>query len=270
MAVGDHHDRNLCARLRAVAVDAGDRILNIRESNNLTLRTKPDGSPVSNADEESNNLILAILNRIQPHVPIVSEETSVPDFDPDHPFFLVDPLDGTDSFIRGKNAFTVNIALVRQRVPVLGVVYAPAMRVCYWTDGPDSAHRDDWTPALEIPRSKEIRAEFPGDAGDISSVVSELHLDPRTSEWLDREGIVLRRPIGSSIKFCLVASGEAAVYPRFAPMREWDTAAGCAVLRAAGGTVLKTDGQSPLRFGSQGLVTEGFIACAKGYRPRIV
>lgn len=199
---------------------------------------KADGSPVTVADESAEAIILPALAEIVPDIPVVSEENAeshglkAPDL-----FFLVDPLDGTKEFLRrdGRGAFTVNIALVENGAPVLGVVYAPALdRMFAGAAGRGATETRDGTQ-----QSIAIRDVPPSGA---VAVASRSHRDDATNEWLAANNITETISTGSSLKFCLVACGEADVYPRFGPTMEWDTAAGDAVLRAAGGKVTTPEG----------------------------
>lgn len=227
------------------------------------VRTKRDSSPVTVADEKAEELILALLRADAPAVPIVAEEsmargveTAIGDS-----FILVDPLDGTREFIARNGEFTINIALVRKQAPVAGAVYAPALGrlwfggerafVCEAPVGAPLPERSLWRPIA--PRR--------APAGGWIALASRSHCDPATEAFLARLPIGERRSAGSSLKFCALAEGGADVYPRFAPTMEWDTAAGDAVLRAAGGVVLATEG-GPLLYGkrSGNLRNGGFVA----------
>jgi 3'(2'), 5'-bisphosphate nucleotidase len=173
-------------------------------------------------------------------------------------FFLVDALDGTKEFIRGGTDYTVNIALISNRAPVMGVVYAPARSTIYWgnvLDGQAWQARQEPHGPRQEPKAISVRA--PGKS--LCAVASKSHNTPETEAWLSAAPIGQRVSIGSSLKFAVVAAGEADVYPRPAPTMEWDTAAGDAVLRAAGGRVLDLDGK-PLRYGKPRYFNPGFLA----------
>jgi 3'(2'), 5'-bisphosphate nucleotidase len=178
-------------------------------------------------------------------------------------FFLVDPLDGTKPFIRREPQFTINIALIEDGNPVFGLVYAPALEDFYVTVGPGQA------AAARLPPSAEacslaacglapVRTRVP-DPNALGALVSQIHLDKATQRFLDRYPVVERRAVSSSLKFGLMARGEADIYPRAGPTSEWDTAAGHAVLAAAGGTVTAFDG-GPLLYGKPGFRNTGFVA----------
>jgi 3'(2'), 5'-bisphosphate nucleotidase len=221
---------------------------------------KADQSPVTAADREGERIILAGLAVAAPNIPVVAEEEASAGRAPTvgSSFFLVDPLDGTKEFIRKGTDFTVNIGLVEGGVPTLGVVYAPARARLYWGDvkagvafsAARSPHGEQGVPAAIAVRAC---------AHSPLAVASKSHNTPETEAWLSASRASERVSVGSSLKFVLVACGEADVYPRPAPTMEWDTAAGDAVLRAAGGRVLDLDGK-PLRYGKPGFFNPGFVA----------
>jgi 3'(2'), 5'-bisphosphate nucleotidase len=176
-------------------------------------------------------------------------------------FLLVDPLDGTREFINRNGEFTVNIALIEAGQPIVGCVYAPARQAMYIAGA--AAFRAELAPGASLPALAQLRVittcAYP-DAG-LRAVASRSHLDPQTQAMLERLQVKSRHRAGSSLKFCVVAQGDADVYPRLAPTMEWDTAAGQAVLVAAGGCVIGHDG-APLRYGKAeaGFRNNGFIA----------
>ena len=220
-----------------------------------TVATKADASPVTAADEAGEALILAGLRELTPAVPIVAEESvaagQVPEVGQGL-FWLVDPLDGTREFISGSGDFTVNIGLIDQARPVLGVVLAPARGLAWWGSAGQGASRREGGKVGSI----TVRQR---PALGAVAVASRSHRDEATDAWLAAEGITDTLSAGSSLKFCLVAEGKADVYPRFGPTMEWDTAAGDAVLRAAGGRVETTDG-APFLYRKPGFRNPGFIA----------
>lgn len=197
------------------------------------VRTKADRSPVTAADEAAEAVILEGLRGLAPDLPVVAEEAvaagRIPDLG-DGPFWLVDPLDGTREFLSGNGEFTVNIALVEGTAPLLGVVLAPARSRRWWGRVGEGA----WTFAAGDVRRIEVR---PPPASGPVAVASRSHRDDATNAFLERQGVSETVSAGSSLKFCLVAEGSADVYPRFGTTMEWDTAAGQAVLAAAGGRV---------------------------------
>ena len=235
-----------------------------------TVMHKADESPVTVADREAEAVILTGLATITPAIPVVAEEEAAAGRMPDAigdcgdgAFFLVDPLDGTKEFIKRGDDFTVNIALVEGGVPTMGVVYAPARHAVYWGDVALGAWQAVREPDGERHDTRDIRVR--SCVGAPCAVASKSHAMPGLDDWLDAGGIAARVSVGSSLKFVLVASGEADVYPRTGPTMEWDTAAGDAVLRAAGGRTLDADG-APFRYGKPGFRNAGFVATG-GYEP---
>ncbi len=206
---------------------------------------KADDSPVTQADVKAEAIIVPALREITPDIPVVAEEAasagSLPDIG-DGPFWLVDPLDGTKEFLNRNGEFTVNIGLIDDREAILGVVFAPALGVLYaGADGLGAFKIDETGTRQPI----HVREE--PEAG-LTIVASRRHGDPEVLEkFLAGRTLAETRNAGSSLKFCLVASGEADLYPRFGRTMEWDTAAGHAVLNAAGGRVTTEDG-SPFRY----------------------
>ena len=227
---------------------------------------KADASPVTQADKESEAIVLQALHSLAPDIPVVSEETACDRSAPLGPrFFLVDPLDGTKEFINKRTDFTVNIALIEDGIPRFGLVYAPARSLLALTRSDGSAAEaklapDECGAKFASLDCRTLHARAPSPEG-LVAVVSHSHLDSATEEFLAKLKIAGRSSAGSSLKFLQVAQGEADVYPRFGPTMEWDTAAGHAVLAAAGGYVEDAEG-NPLRYGktSTGLRNPGFIA----------
>jgi len=221
----------------------------------VAVRAKADASPVTVADEAAEAVILAGLAELTPEIPVVAEETvaggHVPELD-EQPFWLVDPLDGTKEFLSRNGEFTVNIALIEGPEPVLGVVLAPALGQVWWgAQGHGAMTRNGGAAHVIAVR------RWPAAGG--VAVASRSHSDAETEAFLDREGVAERISAGSSLKFCLVAEGKADIYPRFGPTMEWDTAAGHAVLAAAGGRVTTRNGEAFL-YRKPGFRNPGFIA----------
>jgi 3'(2'), 5'-bisphosphate nucleotidase len=245
----------------SAAIEAGRAACAIYQGE-FKVQTKQDESPVTAADHAAEAIILARLAAAAPEIPIVAEEQVAAGRVPEtgRAFFLVDPLDGTKEFIQRRGDFTVNIALVRERAPVLGVVYAPAKSQLYAGDV-EARHafcsaqpvNDEVTAARST-----IHVRTPPAVG-LTVVASRSHLNAETDQYLRRLKTSQLVSVGSSLKFCLVASGEADVYPRLGPTMEWDTAAGHAVLAAAGGTVINLD-STPFRYGKPEFRNPSFIA----------
>jgi 3'(2'), 5'-bisphosphate nucleotidase len=235
----------LLAALTAIASEAGAAILRLR-SPTLAARRKTDGSPVTAADEAAQAIILAGLAQLLPGLPVVAEEGARREAAPGERFALVDPLDGTKEFIGGGDDFTVNIALVHDRRPRLGVVGAPAMGLLWRGVAGGAAERLRLAPGQASERAREriaITVRRAPVAG-LTAAVSRSHLDAATEAFLARHAIRERLSAGSAVKFCRVAEGSADLYPRFGTTCEWDVAAGHAVVLAAGGVVTATDGQA--------------------------
>ncbi|NMD06528.1 MAG: 3'(2'),5'-bisphosphate nucleotidase CysQ [Phyllobacteriaceae bacterium] len=231
----------------------------------FAVRNKADLSPVTEADEKAEQVILAGLREHFPDVPVVAEEQAAAGVVPvtAEDFFLVDPLDGTKEFLSRNGEFTVNIARIRQGVPAMGVVYAPAAGAMYWGESGTAAHAefaiDDSLEKVEW----KICKVRPAPAAGLTVIASRSHRDTETDAYLAQVKVAKLISAGSSLKFCKVACGSADLYPRFGRTMEWDTAAGQAVLEAAGGKVLDTSGE-PLRYGKRqrGFDNPGFIASA--------
>ncbi|WP_137178618.1 3'(2'),5'-bisphosphate nucleotidase CysQ [Roseomonas sp. AR75] len=235
--------------LVSIAAAAGTRIVEIR-SRPHEVTAKGDGTPLTEADLAAEAIIAAGLASAAPSVPVVSEEDAAR-VDPPAgvPFLLVDPLDGTREFLGPSGEFTVNIALVKDGRPVCGVVYAPALGRIWRGAAGQGAAAGALAPGADPARIAwvPIRARA-RPAKALVAVASRSHLDKDTEAFLTALPVGDRRSIGSSLKFCLVAEGEADVYPRLAPTMEWDTAAGQAVLEAAGGSVATPEG-APFQYG---------------------
>lgn len=232
-----------------LALEAGRAVMAVYATD-FAANSKADASPVTAADHAAEAIILAGLRAGLPAVPCVAEEEvaagRVPDIG-DGPFILVDPLDGTREFVNRNGDFTVNIALVRKRVPVVGVVYAPVRGKLY-SGRPGAAFVAAAPDGAAVGERRPIRVRVP--RAPLSVVASRSHLTPETAAFIDRFPGAGTVSVGSSLKFCLLASGEADLYPRFGRTMEWDTAAGDAVLRAAGGRMRRPDG-GPFLYGKR-------------------
>lgn len=251
---------DLASSLMPAIYEAGAEIMRIHKTK-IASRLKADGSPVSEADEAAEAILLPAIRKAAADIPIVSEENAQSHELRASPlFFLVDPIDGTKEFLKedGKGAFTVNIGLIEAGVPVMGLVYAPAFDALYCGVVGQSAHK------IVAGASQLISVREVPSSGAVA-VASASHRDEATNEWLAHHNITETKSIGSSLKFCLVAEGQADVYPRFGPTMEWDTAAGDAVLRSAGGMVMTTD-YTPYLYGKDGYRNGAFIA-AGAWRP---
>jgi 3'(2'),5'-bisphosphate nucleotidase len=249
--------------LADVALQAGPAIMRVYESGDPGARLKRDRSPVCEADELAEKVILDALSVRLPQWRVIAEESASRGVIPvcGRGFLLVDPLDGTKEFLDRNGEFTVNIALIVDGTPRAGAVYAPALGKLWF--GGERAYACEAKPGapllLEADR-RELHVR-PVPAHDVVALTSRSHLDADAARLLEALPVTERRAIGSSIKFCLIAEGLADLYPRFGPTMEWDVAAGEAVLRAAGGQVRSPDGE-PLCYGkkSEGYRSGSFIA----------
>lgn len=247
-------------RFVALAESAGDAIMEIFDSGDPETDWKQDGTPVTLADQRADAIIRGGLESAFPDIPVVSEETPESHGRAHDTFFIVDPLDGTSCFRRGRREFTVNIALVAEGVPTAGVVYAPALeRLFIAVPG---------SRLVEIRETLEIAHPLRRPVnGSLRVVASKSHSSrPWLKQFLSGFDVASVEHISSSLKFCLIAAGEADLYPRSGPTMEWDTAAGHAALRAAGGDVVRLDGYDTLPYGKRGYLNPGFVAFAPGVK----
>ncbi len=250
--------------IRRLSIEAGAKIMEIYNSDDFDVKVKSDDSPVTAADEAADALISAGLRAAFPDVMLVTEEQAESHSETGDTFLIVDPLDGTKEFIHRRGDFTVNIALVENGVPTRGVVYAPAKGRMFYTqaDGQSVEESGALAPDTIGPVSP-IRVATP-DNGALMVVASKSHRDQATDDYINKYGVKDMKSAGSSLKFCLVATGEADLYPRVGRTMEWDTAAGHAVLQGAGGKVVRFDDHSPLTYGKEGYANPFFIAYAPG------
>lgn len=243
------HPAALCNMIRRLAIEAGELTLeHFDDAGYQGADVKSDGSPVTLADREAEALIEKKLAEITPDIPMLGEEAAsegrFPDLSKADYYWVVDPLDGTKEFVSGSGDYTVNIALVHKDTPVLGVVYVPVKGELYAGHGPDTAIR--WLDDTDNEKSIHVR-KAPREG--LTIVASRSHGDnERMDAFLREYKVAKMMKRGSSLKICAVASGKADLYPRFGPTYEWDTAAGDAVLRSAGGVMTDVAG-NVLRYG---------------------
>lgn len=237
--------------LAKIALDAGALIMEVYATD-FDVARKGDSSPVTEADERAEALILEALKGTDPDLPVIAEEAMSAGHTPEHGarFALVDPLDGTREFVNKRGEFTVNIAIIEHGRPSMGVVYAPALDRLFVAVSPSEAWQAEVRPGADLPapdarRSMTIR-RAPEEG--ITAIASKSHRSPETDAFLEDFQVGNMISAGSSLKFCLIAAGEADLYPRMGRTMEWDTAAGHAVVEAAGGRVLCEDG-APLLYG---------------------
>jgi 3'(2'), 5'-bisphosphate nucleotidase len=261
----------------AAALKAGQAIMDVYRTC-IRVKNKADGSPITEADQQANNIILEFLASTP--YPVISEETEPAGFHTRKAWesvWLVDPLDGTKEFIKGTGEFSVNIALVENGRPVMGVILAPATDTL-WTGTRDGGVYKLESASTLLNGGRVLAGEFPryatqiapGSNGDGKTAqgviigVSRSHKEPKTEALIrkisERYGEVRIGQMGSSLKFCEMAEGKMSIYPRCTPIFEWDTAAGHAILHAAGGEVYNLDDYKPLEYNKQDLRSRPFIA----------
>ena len=246
--------------MRRLALEGGDRIMEIYNSDDFNVKVKSDDSPVTAADEAADALISAGLRAAFPDVLLVTEEQAASHSEKADTFLIVDPLDGTKEFIHRRGDFTVNIAYVENGIPTRGVVYAPAKGRMFFTqaDG-DSVEETGALDKETVGQLNPIRVSDP-DNSALMVVASKSHRDQATDDYIAKYAVEDMKSAGSSLKFCLIATGEADIYPRVGRTMEWDTAAGHAVLHGAGGKVVRFDDHTPLSYGKDGYANPFFIA----------
>lgn len=254
----------LCNMVRRIALDAGEIIMKYYEDlDGLEIDSKHDDSPVTLADREAETFIQMSLEQLTLDIPVIGEEavalgkkTSVEGHEY---FWIVDPLDGTKEFMNGGEEFTVNIALVKNAKPVLGVVYAPALGELYAGHGEGTAIR--WSQDTDTEKPISVR---PPPKGGLNVVASKSHGDAqRLEKFLEQFKVEKLIKRGSSLKICVIAAGKADIYPRLGPTCEWDTAAADAVLQAAGGVITDVNGER-LKYGGANpkWLNPEFVACS--------
>lgn len=254
----------LVAEMRRLALAAGDRIMAVYDAPDFTVCAKGDGSPVTAADEAADAVISAGLRAAFPAVPLITEEQADSHAQSAATFLIVDPLDGTKEFIQRRGDFTVNIAYVQNGRPTHGVVYAPAQRRLFYTLADGTAVEETGVFDQDMPGPMRALQVSRPDNAALMVVASKSHRDHATDAYIARYAVRDMTSAGSSLKFCLVATGEADLYPRLGRTMEWDTAAGDAVLRGAGGHVVRFDDHQPLTYGKPGWDNPFFIAHAPG------
>ena len=238
---------------------AGDEILKVyNDPGSFEVETKSDDSPLTRADQLSNDAIIEGLTKLAVNYPIISEETKQVEYDVRkeyNRFWLVDPLDGTKEFIKRNGEFTVNIALVDGDQPIAGVVYVPVTEEMYWAiKGEGAFYSDGGEPCKLMANSFSMTDE------GLRVVCSRSHVNADTQEFIDELKDPKSVSRGSSLKFLIIAKGEADLYPRLGPTMEWDTGAAHIILEEAGGSVLRADSKNPLTYNKESLLNPYFIA----------
>ena len=254
--------RNILSELIRISHEAGIIIMDIYR-NKFEVNHKNDNSPVTNADRNAEDFILKKLKKIFPDIPIISEEAYSNKFIPDYDkrFFLVDPLDGTKEFIKKNGEFTVNIAFINEGYSKIGFINAPAKNKIFFNDEKKSyIIETESKDEISIQKAKKIRVSGQKQKNLIATI-SRSHSGKEIENYLKDYDIEKINYVGSSYKFCLIASGEAHIYPRMSPTCEWDTAAGHAILKKAGGNVTLLNGEE-LRYGfkENNFINPNFIA----------
>ncbi len=239
-----------------IAHQAGNVIMEIYQKD-FHIEYKDDKSPLTIADKKANDLIISELNNLSIKLPILSEEGKEIPYDERKNweyFWMVDPLDGTKEFIKKNDEFTVNIALIHNHEPVLGVVYAPALDEMYWAKKGEGAYKNGQKLPLDI---------NPNPSKLLRVVASKSHLTPETEAYINQLALTTESiecvSKGSSLKLCMVAEGSADIYPRLAPTMEWDTAAADAIVREAGKMSYQSDKNIPLQYNKENLLNPWFI-----------
>jgi 3'(2'), 5'-bisphosphate nucleotidase len=256
--------KNLKLAIEA-SLQAGKKIIEIYNSDDFNLEYKLDDSPLTIADTASNKIIENILEAS--NIPILSEEGNILDFNNRKnlkQLWIVDPLDGTKEFIKKNDEFTVNIALIENSKPVIGVIYAPALNVLYFSERKLGSYKTLITALDEFDNSKAFRLPLVENSNEYKVLTSRSHLDDNTLDYIDNLKVnnlkAVSVPMGSSLKFCLLAEGLADCYPRFSPCMEWDTAAGQIICEEAGFKVVDLKTMKPIIYNRENLINNYFIA----------
>lgn len=248
--------------MRELSLLAGDKIMEIYGADDFEIKTKSDDSPVTAADEAADAIISEGLRAAFPDVLLITEEQSESHTIKGDTFLIVDPLDGTKEFIHRRGDFTVNIAYVEKGVPTRGVVYAPAKNRMFFTLADGSSVEETGDFAKDTMGATTPIRVADSDNSALLVVASKSHRDQATDDYINKYNVKDSKSAGSSLKFCLVATGEADIYPRVGRTMEWDTAAGHAVLNGAGGRVVRFDDHTPLTYGKPDYANPFFIAHA--------
>lgn len=245
-------NNNLIDALKDLIINTGKIALDIKKSG-ILIDTKLDGSIVTNADKEISKIIYQNLQFLTPEIVIVCEEQPLPVFS-NNTFWLVDPIDGTRSYVNGKSTYTINIGLIKNGVPTIGLIYQPETAKLYYTDEKGQ---------LKIEQnSKEIPITHKQKEEGLNAVIGFYHSNKATKEFLSKYSFNKIDAIGSSIKLCLIAEGYADIYPKFGQTMEWDIAAGHALIKASGGNILDLNG-AEITYSKGNFINPNFFACSK-------
>ena len=244
--------------LKNIAYQAGKVILEVYNSSDFEIQSKEDDSPLTIADQKANDVIVKGLSALKDQFPIISEENKEVPFETRkgyNAYWLVDPLDGTKEFIKRNDEFTVNIALISEGRPVFGVVYAPVLDEMYWGIKGEGAFLQK-----DQQETKLVASSFKKTDEGLKIVCSRSHLNDRTANFIAAYGRPEKVARGSSLKFLIMARGDAHIYPRLAPTMEWDTGAAQIILEESGGHVLSVEDNEPLKYNKKSLVNSHFVA----------
>ncbi|ACP53311.1 3(2),5-bisphosphate nucleotidase [Rickettsia africae ESF-5] len=248
---------NLINALKDLIINTGKIALDIKKAGML-IDIKSDGSVVTNADKEISKIIYQTLQTLTSQIAIVCEEQPLPIFSSDT-FWLIDPIDGTWSYVNGKSTYTVNIGLIENGLPTIGLIYHPETAKLYYTDV---------NGRLKIEQnSKEIFVNHELKHEELNAVIGFYNSNKATKEFLSKYSFGQINAIGSSMKLCLIAEGAADIYPKFGQTMEWDIAAGHALIKAGGGNILDTHGQE-ITYGKESFANPNFFACSKYWLER--
>lgn len=240
--------------IKKIALEAGSLIMGIYKKD-FGVEYKDDKSPLTEADKVSNEYICSELRRLYPDIPLMSEENKQTEYsirkDWEY-YFCIDPIDGTKEFIKKNDEFTVNIALIHKNIPILGVVYAPALGDIYYAKKGNSAYKNDTKLPININKTPKDK---------LYVVASKSHLSSETQEFIDNLDTknVEQVSKGSSLKLCMVAEGIADIYPRLAPTMEWDTAAADAIVRESGKMTYQFKSNEPMQYNKEDLLNPWFV-----------
>jgi len=253
----------LYSPLLTIAKQASQSILSIYDDpDRFNVQIKKDDSPLTAADQASNDIICAGLQNIDAGIPIISEENKQIPFEERSTYnycWMVDPLDGTKEFVKRNGEFTINIALIEDGAVVLGLMHIPVTAETYFASKGDQAHKER-DGKREIIKCRT----FDNQAKGLGMVCSRSHLSTATNDYVDKYHDPVLVPRGSALKFTVIAQGDADIYPRLGPTMEWDTAAAQIILESAGGQVLDFESRKPLRYNKENLLNPNFIAFGQG------
>ena len=254
-------DEKFISKLKNIIIEAGKISISLRDEG-LIVKRKKDSSPVTNADIEISNFIYSELTKLDQVIPIICEEQPLKDVLGKEMIWLVDPIDGTRSYIKNMDSFTVNIALIHNQIPIIGLIYQPTSRKLYFTN-----------PKQEfcLEKNGNILKTLKREDKNYIAVVSSRNFNYKTEKYIQENGFSEIISIPSSIKLCMVAEGSADVYPKFGSTMEWDTAAGHALIRAAGGAVIDNNtGRTLLYNTKNNFKNPDFIAFNEKYNPLLI